>query len=108
MHFATRVRTWRVARLYSEIALSRKPFEIGHMYTYTFLLRMTDTVTSQNTVRSSWDTLYIDHATVNARELEINETAFCTRRHTKNLNVGGAPHLQPLVTSRSWFAGCTT
>jgi hypothetical protein len=42
MHFVTRVRTWRVARLYSvlysEIALSRKPFGIGHMYIYTLLL----------------------------------------------------------------------
>jgi hypothetical protein len=35
MHFATRVRTWRVARLYSEIAVSRKPFRIRHMYIYT-------------------------------------------------------------------------
>jgi hypothetical protein len=34
--------------LYSEIVKSRKPFGIGHMYIYTFLLRMTDTVTSQN------------------------------------------------------------
>jgi hypothetical protein len=59
MHFATRVRTWRVARLYSEIALSRKLFGIGHMYIYTFLLRMTDTMTSQNTDLSSWDILYI-------------------------------------------------
>jgi hypothetical protein len=33
--------------LYSEIALSRKPFGIGHMYTI-FLLRMSDTMTSQN------------------------------------------------------------
>jgi hypothetical protein len=48
MHFATRVRTWRVARLYSAIALSRKPFGIGHMYIYTYLLRMTDTMTFQN------------------------------------------------------------
>jgi hypothetical protein len=49
MQFATRVRTWRVARLYSilysEIALSRKPFGIGHMYIHAFLLRMADTVT---------------------------------------------------------------
>jgi hypothetical protein len=44
--------------LNSEIALSRKPFGIGHMYIYTFLLRMTDTVTSQNIDLSSWDTLY--------------------------------------------------
>jgi hypothetical protein len=53
MHFATRVRTWRVARLYSEITQSRKPFGIGHMYIYTFLLRMTDTMTSHNIDLSS-------------------------------------------------------
>jgi hypothetical protein len=58
VHFATRVRTWRVARLYSEIALSRKPFGIGHMYIYKSLLRMADIVTSQNIDLSSWDTLY--------------------------------------------------
>jgi hypothetical protein len=34
--------------LYGEIALSRKPFGIGHMYMYTFSLRMTDTMTSQS------------------------------------------------------------
>jgi hypothetical protein len=56
VHFATRVRTRRVARLYSvqysEIALPRKPFG------YTVLLRMTDTVTSQNIDLSSWDIVY--------------------------------------------------
>jgi hypothetical protein len=31
--------------VYSEIALSRKPFGIWHIYMYTFLVRMTDTVT---------------------------------------------------------------
>jgi hypothetical protein len=31
------------------------------MYIYTFLLRMTDTVTSQNIDVSSWDTLYKYH-----------------------------------------------
>jgi hypothetical protein len=37
IHFATRVWTWRVARLYSVqcTALSRKPFGMGHMYIYT-------------------------------------------------------------------------
>jgi hypothetical protein len=63
MHFATRVRRWRVVRLYnvlySEIALSRKPFGIGHMYIYTFLLRMADTMTSQDIALSSSDTLYM-------------------------------------------------
>jgi hypothetical protein len=44
--------------LYSEIALPQKPFRIGYMYIHTFLLRMTDTMTFQNTDLSSWDTLY--------------------------------------------------
>jgi hypothetical protein len=56
------VRTWRVARLYSEIALSRKPFRIGHICINTFvLLRMNDTVTSHKTNLSSWDILYMPH-----------------------------------------------
>jgi hypothetical protein len=38
MHLATPVRTQHVAGVYSEIALSRKPFGIGHMYIYTFCL----------------------------------------------------------------------
>jgi hypothetical protein len=46
--------------LYSEIAVSRKPFGIGHIYIYTFfLLRMADTMTSQSTDLSSCDTLYM-------------------------------------------------
>jgi hypothetical protein len=49
MYFATCVRTRHVARLYSvlcsEIALSRKPFGIGHMYIYALLFRMADTMT---------------------------------------------------------------
>jgi hypothetical protein len=44
--------------LYSEIALSRKPFGIGYMYIYTFLLRLADTMTSNNTDLPSWDTLW--------------------------------------------------
>jgi hypothetical protein len=44
--------------LYSEIALSRKPFRIGHMYIYTILVRMTHTMTSHNTDHSSCDMLY--------------------------------------------------
>jgi hypothetical protein len=43
--------------LYSEIALSGKPFGIGHMYIHTFffffLLRM-----AQNIDLSSWNILY--------------------------------------------------
>ena len=45
--------------LYSEIALYWKLFVIGHMYVYRLLLRVTDTVTSQNIHLSSCDTLYI-------------------------------------------------
>jgi hypothetical protein len=63
MHFATRVGTWRVARLYSvqctvysAADLSLKPFGIGRVYIYTFLLRMADTV---NIDLSYWDTMYI-------------------------------------------------
>jgi hypothetical protein len=57
VHFASHVRTWLVARLYSEIALSQKPFMIGHTYIYTFiLLRITNTMTSQSIDLSSWDT----------------------------------------------------
>jgi hypothetical protein len=41
------------------MALSRKPFGIGHIFIESFLLRMTDTMTSQNIELSSWDTLYI-------------------------------------------------
>jgi hypothetical protein len=59
MQFATRMRTWHVARLYSEIVISQKPFRIGHMYIYTFSFRMTDTVISQNIDLCTWDILYI-------------------------------------------------
>jgi hypothetical protein len=59
--------------LYSEIALSRKPFGIGHMYIYTFLFRMTDTMTSQNINISSSDTLYItDKSIVSSKIYEYS------------------------------------
>jgi hypothetical protein len=38
VHCANRVRKWRVARLYSQIAPSWKPFGIGHMNTSIFCL----------------------------------------------------------------------
>jgi hypothetical protein len=47
-----------ILELYSEITLFRKPFGIGYMYIYTFLLGMTDTMASQNNKCFSWDTLY--------------------------------------------------
>jgi hypothetical protein len=72
MHFATRERTWCVARLNSEIALSRKPFGTGHMYICTSLLRITDTTTSQNIDLYSRDTLYMEHYSSDLnRKLEI-------------------------------------
>jgi hypothetical protein len=37
----------------TKMALSRKPFVIGHMFIKSFLLRMTDTMTSQNIDLSS-------------------------------------------------------
>jgi hypothetical protein len=64
MHFAT---VWgrgvllvciMCSVLYSETALSRKPFGIGHVYIYTFMLRMTDAMICQNTDLSVWDILY--------------------------------------------------
>jgi hypothetical protein len=44
--------------LYSERALSQKPFGIGRTCIYNLLLRMTDTMTSQKNDLSSWGTLY--------------------------------------------------
>jgi hypothetical protein len=35
------------------VQCTMKPFGIGHMYTHTFLLRVTDTMTSQNIDLSS-------------------------------------------------------
>jgi hypothetical protein len=39
------------------MALSGKPFRIGHMYIYKFLLTMTDIMTSQKIDLSSLDAL---------------------------------------------------
>jgi hypothetical protein len=53
--------------LYSEIALSRKPFGIGHMYIYSsFLLRMTDTMIFRYIDLSSWDILYMKDVTTSS------------------------------------------
>jgi hypothetical protein len=40
------------------IASQTRIKKIGHMYIYTFMLRMTDTMPSQNIDLCSWDTLY--------------------------------------------------
>jgi hypothetical protein len=52
--------------LYSEIVLSRKQFGVGHMYIYTFLLRITDSMNSLNTELSFWDILYIGITFINS------------------------------------------
>jgi hypothetical protein len=54
MHYATRVRKWRVAPPYSGIALPRKLFGIEHLYRSNILLTLTDIVTSQNIDLSYW------------------------------------------------------
>jgi hypothetical protein len=45
--------------LFHAIVQSRKPFGIGYMYIYTFLLRMTDAMTSKNIDLFSWNIIYI-------------------------------------------------
>jgi hypothetical protein len=42
-----------ILKLYSEVALSWKPYGIRRMYSYNFVLRMTHTVTFQNISPSS-------------------------------------------------------
>lgn len=42
------MRTLHVTCLHSEMALSWEPFGIGHVYMHTILLRITDTMISQN------------------------------------------------------------
>jgi hypothetical protein len=78
--------------LYSEIALSRKPFGIGHMYIYKFLLRATDTMTSQNTDLPSWDTLYNDTLSISVYDVGrwfhlkiMNWSEFGRKRSWRNL-----------------------
>jgi hypothetical protein len=89
--------------LYSEIALSRKPFGIGHMYIYTLLLRMTDTVTSQNIDRSSWDTLYVLEDTETSGK-QTAETGTCHRVGTScSTEPGGFP--VPQFRQRLSFSG---
>jgi hypothetical protein len=61
MHFASRVRTWRVARLYNvqcNSSISETVRNRTHLNIHC-LLRMTDTMTSQNADLCSSDTIYI-------------------------------------------------
>jgi hypothetical protein len=44
--------------LYSEIAPSRKPFGIGHIYIHTFFSRITDAIFPQKIDISFWNILY--------------------------------------------------
>jgi hypothetical protein len=64
MYFVTRVRTWRVARLYSvqctvqsNSCISETVQNRTHVHT-NFLFRMTATMTSKNNDLSSWNTLH--------------------------------------------------
>jgi hypothetical protein len=41
-----------------QTAVSSHPLTIGHMFIWTFLLRIIDNTTSQNIYYSSWNTLY--------------------------------------------------
>jgi hypothetical protein len=47
-----------ILQLYIQIALSQKPFGIGHMFIYTFFLRMADAMISRNIDLFSWDIMY--------------------------------------------------
>jgi hypothetical protein len=64
MNFANRVRTWRVAPLYSLQCTVQWNIYISEnvrnstMYIHTFLLRVSVTMTSQNIDLFSWETLY--------------------------------------------------
>jgi hypothetical protein len=62
--FETPVRTWRIARLYSEIAVNTKSFRITQIYLYNLLHRMNDTATSQNIDLRSWNILYTYYTTL--------------------------------------------
>jgi hypothetical protein len=42
-----------------------KPFGIGHMFIQIVLLRMTDTMTSQNIDLSSWNTVFNRKSAIN-------------------------------------------
>jgi hypothetical protein len=81
MLFATHVRAWRVAHLYSVQGSVRKNISIleivqsrTRIYIY-ILLRMTDNVTSQNIDLSFWDTLYnqVDDSIIKYIKNECND-----------------------------------
>jgi hypothetical protein len=75
MHFATPVRTWRVARLYST---EKRRLYVGNRSEYDpctysrFPIRMRDTMTFQNIGLSYWDILYFTVFLCN----NINEKEF--------------------------------
>jgi hypothetical protein len=95
MHFATRVRIWHVARLYSvqcTVQWNSSTLEAVQNRTHvrnTFLLRITDTMISQNIDIFSWDTLYTHEPWVSLlftnpckalTGLEINAKGDCADR----------------------------
>jgi hypothetical protein len=66
--------------LFCETAVSRKPFGIEHLHIYNFLLRMTDTVTSQNIDFSSLDTLNIQIVTERFRQILGTSSTYHNKR----------------------------
>jgi hypothetical protein len=52
-----------------------KPFGMGHLYIYHFLLRMTDAMTSQNIDLRSWDTLYRIKLSKNTHVIILDQQA---------------------------------
>jgi hypothetical protein len=92
--------------LYSERALSQKPFGIGHVYIYAFLLRMTENMTSQNIDISSWDTRYITRdIKKSSRYLNFLLTDKKYRAHSFTTLLG-VSHIHPLVNTKNpWGRG---
>jgi hypothetical protein len=88
VHFETRVRTWRVARLYSaqcsvqwNNSISENVRNRTHVLHIHFFIRMADNMTSQNTNISSWDVLY------------IFSHHFCIPQQSSNDSLSGPKHV---------------
>jgi hypothetical protein len=94
--------------MYSEIAVSRKPFGIGHMYIYTFLLRLTDPMTSQNIDLSSWDILYRKIcSSLNVKnKYFMNSLIIFLSKHCSKVLPLFLLHLEPIISFCRWLTGC--
>ena len=84
--------------LHIQMSLSRKPFGIGHVFIQSLLLRMTDTMTSQNIDLSSWNTLYINSTNIPPIMIinRTHETAFqpiqTSGRQWESMTIPSAAH----------------